>query len=498
MLCSKASFLYPFNGWDDFNSFYTVGSGWANGLIPYKDLFEQKGPFLYLIFMVGYLISPGKFLGVFGLEVIFFTFTLYFSGKIIDLFISNEKDSREKYLILIIYAVIMTTSISFVEGGSSEEFNLLFITITIFYILKYLKKSDLMNITYKDLIINGLCCGLSLMIKYTTVGIWFIMMAYICIKLIILKKYKESFIKGLVFILSMIVPFSIFAVYFYINNALFDFLNTYFYINIFKYSMGSNILRNIINSFINLGIAVLSNISLTIMLYSMFLYYLYKKVKNNYKIKISKKQMLFLFFIVFYLIILYYGQNFWPYTLTSAFFVVLLVIIYIFKLFYKHRVFKYLYVIFILVSLIFLVDYDYMIVNKNDVVQYRFAKIINQYDNPTLLQYRSIDEGFYTASGIFPINKFFEQVNIGFDNLPQSYYEQDSLIMNKEVMFVIVRKYNLNRSDDFNDINYDKKMIFNAMANLDFIKNNYELIDKYDNKIGYYNTCTYYLYKVKE
>ena len=51
MLCSKCSFLYPFNGWDDFNSFYTVGNSWAKGLIPYRDLFEQKGPLLYLIFI---------------------------------------------------------------------------------------------------------------------------------------------------------------------------------------------------------------------------------------------------------------------------------------------------------------------------------------------------------------------------------------------------------------------------------------------------------------
>ena len=114
ILCSKASFLYPFNGWDDFNSFYTVGSGWANGLIPYKDLFEQKGPFLYLIFMIGYLISPYKFIGVFLLEVFFLTLTLYFSSKIIYLLVDDKNDLIGKYLIVVIYAVIITTSISFV------------------------------------------------------------------------------------------------------------------------------------------------------------------------------------------------------------------------------------------------------------------------------------------------------------------------------------------------------------------------------------------------
>ena len=163
-------------------------------------------------------------------------------------------------MIIVVYAVIITTSISFVEGGSSEEFNLLFVTITIFYILKYLKIGELVNITYKELIINGLCCGLSLMIKYTTIGVWFIMMLYICVKLIILKRYKEALLKEIVFILSMMVPFSIFVVYFHINNALFDFLNTYFYINIFKYTMGSNIFKNILYSLVNICMGFFSNI----------------------------------------------------------------------------------------------------------------------------------------------------------------------------------------------------------------------------------------------
>lgn len=48
-ICSKNSFFYAFNNWDDPNSFFTMGKGMANGLIIYRDLFEQKGPILYLI-----------------------------------------------------------------------------------------------------------------------------------------------------------------------------------------------------------------------------------------------------------------------------------------------------------------------------------------------------------------------------------------------------------------------------------------------------------------
>ena len=50
MLASKNSFLYPFNDWVDANAFFTVGKSMFHGIVPYKDLFEQKGPLLYFIY----------------------------------------------------------------------------------------------------------------------------------------------------------------------------------------------------------------------------------------------------------------------------------------------------------------------------------------------------------------------------------------------------------------------------------------------------------------
>ena len=49
LLTTKNSPLYAFNDWMDANAFFTVGKSMMHGLIPYKDIFEQKGPFLYLL-----------------------------------------------------------------------------------------------------------------------------------------------------------------------------------------------------------------------------------------------------------------------------------------------------------------------------------------------------------------------------------------------------------------------------------------------------------------
>ena len=47
-VCSKSSFLYPLNDWVDVNCFFTVGRGMLHGLVPYRDLYEQKGDLLSL------------------------------------------------------------------------------------------------------------------------------------------------------------------------------------------------------------------------------------------------------------------------------------------------------------------------------------------------------------------------------------------------------------------------------------------------------------------
>lgn len=53
------------------------GKAWANGLIPYVDFSDSKGPLLWFIEMVGYWISPTDYHGVWVLSVIVMTLTFY-------------------------------------------------------------------------------------------------------------------------------------------------------------------------------------------------------------------------------------------------------------------------------------------------------------------------------------------------------------------------------------------------------------------------------------
>ena len=68
-ICSLSSPLYPFNNWVDATCFLTVGKSMLYGIVPYRDLYEQKGPLLYALYALCYLVSHTDFLGAWLLEI---------------------------------------------------------------------------------------------------------------------------------------------------------------------------------------------------------------------------------------------------------------------------------------------------------------------------------------------------------------------------------------------------------------------------------------------
>lgn len=76
-------------------------------------------------------------------------------------------------------------------------------------------------------------------------------------------------------------------------------------------------------------------------------------------------------------------------------------------------------------------------INKKDLVQYKFAAIINETKNATLLNYGTLDLGVYTATGITPNIRFFEKQNIDYSVFPLNMDEQIKYIKDKKIDYVV-------------------------------------------------------------
>ena len=440
LFTSKNSFLYVFNDWVDANAFFTVGKSMFNNVVPYKDIFEQKGLLLYLIYGIGYLFSNRSFHGVFILEVVSFGFFLYYVHHIFSLFF-NKKYS---FVLLSFIAVVLTTSSTFVHGGSCEEFCLPFIAVSLYYFIRHFNK----ELSTKEIIINGLMAGLVLMMKYTLLSFWIGFGFVIFVDYLFKKEYKEFILFCFYFLIGMFIPFFIVLIYLLINGAVKDFFDVYFVINMSSYvdhdfGFFERIIRVIIHLF-ELLYGVLISHKIVIPIFLLVIIYVVFGKYDDKKLKISLIGLLL--FMVFFT---FWGLRVYIYYFLPILFLGLVIfILYSVSLVQKYIDIiidsKFMILIFcVIISLTPFVSYlfanykDYIGRTRDDYFQYKYADYINRFDSPTLLNTGYIDLGVYTVSGVIPNTRFFELLNIPYEKFPDNEDSLERYIRNKEVKFIV-------------------------------------------------------------
>ena len=438
-ICSKCSPIYPFNDWNDSNAFFTVGKSMANGQILYKDIFEHKGPLLYVIHIIAYFIQSHTFLGVYILEIISFSVFLYYVAKIMMLYV------RKTHILWAIplMSFIILSSYVFNKGDSAEEFCMPLIAISLYYLLYYFKNTYPNKMKTKDIIINGIIAGCVLWTKYNLLGFWFGFALFICLGLLINRKIKDAILTGIYFLLGMLIPTIPILIYFVMNGALYDMFEIYFLVNIFSYS-------SVQTSIINRLITILSK-SLT---YAMAVSYWYTITIIGYTYMIASNEIIpnkygkiaVTITTLISIIGVYYGSYHDYYLLILMVFIIFGIIA-IAKLIEKFikpnklNLIKSRYPIFIAVCVVLTCiispNFKYRKVKKEELVQYQFAEIINQKPNASLLNYYFLDGGFYTVTGIVPNVKYFYHPNIDGKRYPIIEEEQNRYIKERRVDFVI-------------------------------------------------------------
>lgn len=432
LITSKCSPFYPLNDWVDANAFFTTGKAMFNGVIPYRDLFEQKGLLLYFIYGIGYLISNTSFLGVFILEVIFWTISLYYVYKTILLFLSK----KSAFIIIPIYTACICISRAFVHGGGAEEFCLPFFSITLYYFLNHFKTKE---ISYKNLFICGFCAGSILLIKYTLLGFWFAFMATIFFNFIINKKYKKAFISCIIFLLGMFTPILISLIYLGINHAIKDFFEVYFVINMSAYGEDATGLLNRITTLFGGFVGTCRNSGLMELILIVFMPLFMLKLD----LKKSGKISLFIVYL-FSILGIFWGLKFYRYYMFPMLVFIIISLIVITSIITKYiKLDKWKWPIVISVILSIFIAYqganykEMLFMAKDDMFQFEFADIINEEENPTLVNLGYLDCGLYTTSGVVPTTYFFERQNLSYDKFPDNIDSFRKYVEEKETMFII-------------------------------------------------------------
>ena len=169
-----------------------VGRGWFQGLIPYRDLFEQKGPIVFLVYAFAEWISLRY--GLFILEV----FTLFISSFLCYLIAREIAGTRAAIcgtLIMLVYLMAV-----FGDGATVGEFNLPCLMLSTYMIVKYYNRIDI-TIEHPPIyaFVHGCTFAVSLGMRVTNSLALCCFVFSIVLLLFFKKKYKNLFINAVSF-----------------------------------------------------------------------------------------------------------------------------------------------------------------------------------------------------------------------------------------------------------------------------------------------------------
>ncbi len=427
-LCSKSSPLYPFNDWGDANCYFTVGKSMLHGLVPYRDSFDHKGPLLHMLHAVAAMISRRTFFGVYLLELVAATFFCFLSFKFMRLLRPN---------ISVIYVPILASAVYsariFYHGDSAEELCLPLLVYALYVGIKSVRNEQ--PPTKSECFLIGATSACVLWIKFTMLGFyigWIFVPAFLLIRE---RKFGELFRLILWIGCGVVVVTLPILLYFMMNHALMDLFTVYFYNNMFLYAnfesdAGNVLLKNLAHGFRS----VIKNSPIVPAIPFGALMFLR-----------NRKYAECIFFlscaVAAFLPIYIGGQTHGYYSLAfSSFIPVGLAAVdqALHKKLIQRKnptsgalpvvVASFLFAVFSC-SNIYLLAYD-----RADMPQYKFAEIIEQKPDATLLNYGFLDGGFYTTTGIVPNCKYFCELNM---QLEAMILGQAEVVKNGGVDFVV-------------------------------------------------------------
>lgn len=447
-ICSPNSPIYVFNDIHDTNWFITMGRGILNGKVPYKDLFEQKGPLLYLIYAVCCLFNNVN-IGIFILELIANSLFLFVSFKILKHYLNDFLS------VLGVIFVVFLTFTSFYRvlgGGAVEELCLPAIAYAIFLFVEFLENKKMP--TCPQSLLLGVSLAFIFWTKFTILTtVAPILIAYFIIS-IVRKQHKQMFasigIMSGAFVAISLVP----IVYLAINGALKDMLYVYFYLNIFAYGGKVNLPHNLRNYFCYGPLVTLVTIVGFIVL-----------ILNN---KSRRKSMgVYVYIYLTCLILLLVQKGFKYYYISLIPFAVVAVAALLNLLNKNYATKKVVNLVLPIVLIATIVCSCFMSYTttdlfrtENDYPQLVVAKEIKQISqansikDPTLFCYKIWDYGFYTASDILPNAKYFANNVIEESEFSEMYEGFRTTIQTAAADFVVTTKEVYLAEKDFLTSNY--------------------------------------------
>lgn len=463
MIASRSSFLYPCNDWNDANSYFSVGKALFNGKMPYRDVFDQKGMYLYFLYGLAYLVSHTTFLGVFLLEVVFATADLLGIFRILQLYMKRE---TALFLAPVALAAAFCSK-SFYWGGSAEEICYPFLIWGLYLSLNYFKNDyPEREMSLGKLLAGGILAGIVANIKFTVLGFFFAWMMCVAFAFLVRKDFFGAVKACLIFLLGMAIPFVPWLIYFGVQKGLYEWYFGYVYVNVFAYSnlneKGPGLYERVYTLVKLLYWLIRDNLIYFVFVIIGVLWDIFGRQKKL----LERINLLALCFFLF--LGIYVGGSELPYyALPLSIFTVLGMALFGKILEWaadrlqrrsggQHKpvtekagvIAGMVLSLTICVGVIWSLSMNipYMKEKREDMFLYKFKEIVDETENPTLLNIGCLDAGLYTVCDIVPTCRWFQTQTIHIDDVLR---DQEQYIREGRTDYIIAR-------EEYPDVIWDK------------------------------------------
>lgn len=207
--------LYSDWGYDS-AMFQTIGKYWAQGHLPYVELFDHKGPIIFFINALGYALGGRG--GVFVIQVLCLAVSEYFAFRMLRMRL------KPKWSLILTLALPLAFSATWQEGNTTEEYILPLLFASYYSMLLWLDGLGQGRYGHKAsaAFLYGLSFAFALLTRVTNALGVCVGTAFIVVYLAVKGQWKNLFYNALAFIggsAALILPF---CLYFYRHGALYD------------------------------------------------------------------------------------------------------------------------------------------------------------------------------------------------------------------------------------------------------------------------------------
>ncbi len=212
--------------------FATFGHAWLQGLLPYVDLFDHKGPAIFFVNTLGIAIGQSfmqEELGIVLVEVLF-----GMAWLILTFWLFRKNPTYGLWTLLTGIVVLLRDAHN--GGNFTEEYSLVFVMICVVTFF-----SQRISLKWR-FFLYGLCGAATFLFRMNNAIVPFILCVFAFCQLQSFAQWKQAFVAALLGFLSIILPT---ALYFYAHNALFLLLDAALWYN-FTYVDNSGALQGVL------------------------------------------------------------------------------------------------------------------------------------------------------------------------------------------------------------------------------------------------------------